>query len=303
MNKYEVKLRCLFTPSKEKRKRIREKYRKQKGQYKGVDIPNGMSRDMLEAFDFHNIEIVRNDVRNGELFLRKNNLNLVSTSQYCYILKEVFCDFVYFINPKYLSKDRYSVIDFGMNRGYASLYFAEQDWCHNVISVEMVPKTFNFAQKNFRMNPNLAKKITTFNCGLSDTTGQIEIYSLPHRDGISSMSLEFLSKYAPEEVTNKTYHTEVCTIKKASDFAKEILPLTQSNIILKVDVEGAEYAILNNLIDDTPEFFANIDIIIGELHLGMKDINERMTTLGYELVETKQNGQVCDVLFVKKKLL
>lgn len=34
--------------------------------------------------------------------------------------------------------------------------------------------------------------------------------------------------------------------------------------------------------------------------LGIKDINVRMSTLGYELVEIKQNGHVCDVLFIKK---
>ncbi|WP_282174502.1 FkbM family methyltransferase [Vibrio diabolicus] len=299
MNKALVKLRCLFTPSKAKRQAIRDEYLRQKRQYKGMEIPEGMSRDMLETFEFHNIEIVHNDVKNNEIFLRKNNLNLVSTSQYCYVLKEIFCDYIYFINPISLTKDRYSVIDFGMNRGYASLYFAEQDWCHNVISVEMVPNTFRFAQKNFQMNPNLASKITAFNYGLADSEGQVEIYSLQHRDGISSMSLDFLSKYAPEEVAKKSYSTEVCTIKKASNFAQSITPHLQDNIILKIDVEGAGYAILNDLIDNNPEFFNNIDIITGELHLGMQNIDERMLSLGYELVETKQNGQVCDVLFIK----
>ncbi|EPW6710644.1 hypothetical protein ACWONT_004629 [Vibrio parahaemolyticus] len=156
MNKTLVNLRCLFTPSKTKRQAIREKYQRHKRQYKGMDIPEGMSRDMLEAFEFHNIEIVHNDTESNEIFLRKNNLNLVSTSQYCYVLKEIFCDFICFINPKYLTQDRYSVVDLGMNRGYASLYFAEQDWCHNIIAVEMVPNTFKFAKKNFKMNPNLA---------------------------------------------------------------------------------------------------------------------------------------------------
>ncbi|EME0896058.1 FkbM family methyltransferase [Vibrio parahaemolyticus] len=76
-------------------------------------------------------------------------------------------------------------------------------------------------------------------------------------------------------------------------------PPPSENVILKVDVEGAEYAILNDLIDNNPDFFNNIDIITGELHLGMQNIDERIRSLGYELVETKQNGQVCDVLFIK----
>lgn len=298
MKKILKRLILLLTPSKVKKQKFEKKH-----SYKGTLIPEGMSRYMLENFDYHNIEIIHDDKKNGELFLRKNNINLISNSQYCYILKEIFCDHIYFINPIYLVRDSYSVIDFGMNRGYASLYFAEQHWCNNIISVEMVPNTFKFAKRNFRMNPELAKKITAFNCGLADENGQLPIYSLPHRDGISSMSLEFLSKYAPEEVDRKSYRTEVCTIKKASEFTKEVAHLTQDNVILKIDVEGAEYSIINDLINNNPIFFDNIDIIIGELHLGMKNIDKKLSSLGYDLVEHKQSGETCDVLFIKKNIL
>lgn len=223
----------------------------------------------------------------------------MSTSQYCYVLKEIFCDYIYFINPIYLTKDRYSVIDFGMNRGYASLYFAEQDWCHNVISVEMVPNTFRFAQKKLPNEPEFGLKdhrIQLRTCWQRRSSG--DLFSTTPRWyflNVTGLSLQIRARRSRKEILQ---HRSLYD-KKASNFAQSITPHLQDNIILKIDVEGAEYAILNDLIDNNPEFFNNIDIITGELHLGMQNIDERMLSLGYELVETKQNGQVCDVLFIK----
>ncbi len=187
-----------------------------------------------------------------------------------------------------------------MNRGYASLYFASQPWCKAVYGFELNEYTYALAQENVALNPNLEGNIYLYNFGLGNKDEQITCYYLPHRDGICTTSYEFLKNYAPEEL-DRVIQKDIL-IRKASNVMQELLKAIDplSRIALKIDVEGAEYDILENLSNEYPEFLERVDLIIGEAHFGMERINITLEPFGFKDVSHKNyNPKTADFLFAK----
>ena len=119
------------------------------------------------------------------------------------------------------------------------------------------------------MNPQYKSKIKLFNFGLAGRDGTIEIKRLEHRDGCNTMNPDFIDSYMPEE--RKRGIPQTCTIKKASTVLRSIIQENDiKDIIFKIDVEGAEYEIMENIRDEYPEIFERIHIIIGDAHLGFE---------------------------------
>ena len=156
------------------------------------------------------------------------------------------------------------------------------------------------AEKNLALNFSFKSKVQLYNFGLGDKDDKITMYYLPHRDGICTTSKEFLSNYAPEEAAN-VIETEAL-IKRSSTVLKEIVERDHiDNIVLKVDAEGAEYAILRDLAETYPSFFDKVSVIIGEAHLGMEELISRLQAFGFKQVSTKSlNPKTQDFLFVRE---
>ena len=215
-------------------------------------------------------------------------------------MREIFAQHIYFIHPKYLKASSYLVLDFGMNRGYAALYFASQPWCNAVHGFELNELTFNLAEENVALNPALKDKIHIHNFGLGKQDEQLKCFYLPDRDGICTTSSDFLKSYAPEEI-NRVVEKEI-TIKKTSSTIKALIQdlAPDTRIVLKIDVEGAEYDILEDLVENYPAFFDQVTLIIGEAHLGLEPITNMLSPLGYTNVcEKNYNPKTEDFLFVK----
>jgi FkbM family methyltransferase len=248
----------------------------------------------------HNIEIINYDASEKLIYLKKENLKFLTTPDYSFIINEIFCKHLYFIKPCYLKAGEFTVFDVGMNRGYATLYFADQSWCKNVYGFELNQNTFEMAEKNLSLNFCFQNKVQLFNFGLGDKDDTIKMYYLPYRDGICTTSKEFLSSYAPEEAGNVL---EIdAAIKRTSTIFREIVERDNiNNIVLKIDVEGAEYAILRDLSETYPSFFDKVSVIIGEAHLGMKELITRLQPFGFKQISTKSlNPKTQDFLFVKE---
>ena len=247
----------------------------------------------------HNIEIVDFDEKENYVYLKKDNLYFVTTPDYPWIIREVFCQHIYFINPKYLKNKEYSVFDIGMNRAYASLYFANQPWCKEVFGFELNETTYNIAQKNLELNFRLKDKVKTYNFGLGDKDATLKTYYLPHRDGICTTSKEFLQNYAPEELDRVIESDSL--IRKSSDILRAIVENENvENIVVKIDVEGAEYNIVDSLVSEYPDFLRKTDILIGEAHLGLEPLVKQLAPFGFKEVSTKSlNPKTQDFLFVK----
>lgn len=248
----------------------------------------------------HNIEILNYDIKANLVYLKKDALCFCTTPDYPWILREVFAQHIYFIHPKYLKSQDYVVFDLGMNRGYASLYFAAQRWCKAVHGFELNEYTFALAQENVALNPMLQTKMTLHNYGLGNKDEQLDCYYLPHRDGICTTSYDFLKDYAPEEL-DKVVKKPI-NIRKTSSELRSILEATSSTqrIVLKIDVEGAEYDILDDLIAEYPGFLDRVDVIIGEAHMGMDRILQALTPFGFhDLSQKNYNPKTNDFLFIR----
>lgn len=262
-------------------------------------LKNSVFSRLSQTWMNHNIEILNYDESEKLVLVKKDNLYLFISPGYPYILREIFCWNMYFINPRFLRSSEYVVFDMGMNRGYASLYFANQPWCKGVYGFELNEDIYELANKNIELNKSLKSKIETFNFGLGANEGKIKTYYLPDRDGICTTSREFLSKYAPEEMDNIV--EKECLLKKSSSVLKEIVNRNKNiYIILKIDVEGAEYDIINEIIREYPSIFNKVDIIIGESHLGLEPLANALKTFNYKEVSNKRfNPKTQDFLFVK----
>jgi FkbM family methyltransferase len=250
----------------------------------------------------HNIEIVRYDRVENFVYLKKDALYFCTTPDYPWIVREIFAQHIYFIHPKFLTSGQYVVFDIGMNRGYASIYFAAQPWCKTVYGFELNEFTFRLAEQNTVLNYELKDKIKLFNFGLGGEDEQMKCYYLPHRDGICTTSYEFLQSYAPEEL-DRVIEKEI-TVKRTSAVIESIRSQwpAMEKVILKIDVEGAEYAILADIIQNCPTFLEQVEVIIGEAHMGLEPLAKALRPFGFEEVPTKNyNPKTTDFLFVKTK--
>lgn len=102
---------------------------------------------------------------------KTTNLRFNLSLNYPCIANEIFTEKIYNF-PKSIyallfdNHQQYFVLDMGANRGYASLYFAMQEWCKKVFSFELFPQTCDQAKQNFALNPTLESKITLYEYGL-----------------------------------------------------------------------------------------------------------------------------------------
>lgn len=164
---------------------------------------------------------------------------------------EVFVKQTYsfFIN----NRKKNIVIDVGMNIGDTALYFAQMEHVEKVYGFEPFADTFLRAKENL-MNNSEQKKINIFQYGISNenmkkkiifnndmTCGQSTIEDIRER-----AHEKYLNWGLIEEINEQVEQIEV---KKASEiFAPIINQHTMHNIVLKMDCEGEEYYILEELL-------------------------------------------------------
>ncbi|MHC4757448.1 MAG: FkbM family methyltransferase [Planctomycetota bacterium] len=170
------------------------------------------------------------------------------------ITKEVFLEKDYA-----LKFDKKSVlIDIGLNRGIASLFFAKYANIKNIYAFEPFTPTFELAKNNLDLNPELSKKIKPFNFGLGKSE---KILELPYI-GKATGSMSTTHDVCKDE---KNIKTETVVIK---DAAKEVSSILNENktqyVIVKCDCEGAEFEIFERL--DEANLIRGIDIVLIEYH-------------------------------------
>ena len=153
-------------------------------------------------------------------------------------------------------REKFIVIDIGLNIGCTSLYLADKKFVERVYSFEPFEPTLEHARNNMRLNPELAKKICIFGFGLSDKDGATEITYNPDLPGaMSSVADLFRGKGKPERIH----------LKKAADILGPIFAdHPDANVMLKIDCEGAEGEILRDI--DAAGLLSRVGVIIMEWH-------------------------------------
>lgn len=212
------------------------------------------------------------NISSNEIHLTTNFGTKIITNSYFSMLKEVFCDGAYSPYKKYIQND-YIIFDLGANRGYSALYFAEDEKCKKVYSFEPDTTTLKAFHKNISANPTLKEKITIFEYGLSDKDEEVIFYRHgDESDWANSINSEYLKSYFTKERLSKVTESKI-QVHNASSIIKKIIHENHPgkiNKVLKIDIEGAEYKVLQNL--KNHGLLDKFDLIIGECHQGMDGV-------------------------------
>ena len=140
--------------------------------------------------------------------------------------------------------------DIGANIGVTSLIFAQNDKVSHIYGYEPMPHTFGCAMRSLNANPALSAKITLKNLGIGNREGNLQVnYTKKAKAaiGISEIPsrLKTLYRIKPEDM-------ESITIELADE--SEVLRAIRKGhpdapILLKLDAEGAEYGIIDRLVE------------------------------------------------------
>jgi FkbM family methyltransferase len=175
------------------------------------------------------------------------------------ITKEIFLKEDYAVNFSYDAV----LIDIGLNRAIASLFFATYPNIKKIYSFEPFKPTFKLAKKNLELNPQLSEKISAFNYGLGKAEAMLELAYMDNATGGMSTTHNVCKG-------EKNIKKETVIIK---DAAKEIAPILKENkdkhIIVKCDCEGGEFEIFERL--DEEDLIKNMDVILMEYHFRSPD--------------------------------
>lgn len=162
------------------------------------------------------------------------------------------------------TKEKVVVIDIGMNIGLASLYFANMDNVGMVYGYEPFPQTYQTALGNIRMNDTtIYSKIKPNNFGLSDKEQSIDV--LYDSKYTTNMRIDGGKRLHGDQENMVQIRTLV-----ASDVIYNIMEKHAGmKIVLKVDCEGSEYSIFENLFET--RVLNKIYMILMETHDGREN--------------------------------
>ncbi len=167
------------------------------------------------------------------------------------IVAEVFGEGAYDFSPL----KEALVVDIGMNVGIAALYFAGiKGW--EVVGYEPFPATFATAQRHIEAS-GLTGKIEARNLGLSDRDGTETLPFDPFRTGRNGLFYR--------EVYNESHATQEIRLSDAATAFRELRERAGDRaLVVKMDCEGAEYAIFRRLVEE--DLLSTIDAIVLEFH-------------------------------------
>lgn len=170
------------------------------------------------------------------------------------ITKEIF------LNKDYaIDFDREAiVIDIGLNRGIASLFFATYPNVNKIYAFEPFKPTFELAKRNLQLNPHLSQKINAFNVGLGKADVTLELPYMEQATGGMSTTCDVCKG------KNKG-RMETVVVKDAAAVLTPVLDENRDkHVIVKCDCEGAEFEIFERL--GNQRLIEKMDVILMEYH-------------------------------------
>ncbi len=201
-----------------------------------------------------------------------------------WVMHEIFC------------RDEYSfsiqdapciVFDVGMNVGLATLYFAQKDNVERVYSFEPFPATYAQALENFSLNcETIGSKIQAFNFGLSDYDGEETFSYMPDYPG----NARTVHEGGETNPGAERFDVDV----KIKDAGRILRPFFEKHkdklIVMKIDCEGAEYAIFSSL--DREGILHWPTIFMMETHMGKEQLlKNHLKYKGYAFFSPYMGGQ------------
>ena len=248
--------------------------------------------DVKSKLEKCNFYLKNYDKNTKEALFSNGDLSILTDTQYPWIVYEIFSDKIYELQSDIDKNMEYNVLDIGANRCYASLFFAQKPNVKSVFAFELVKHTADFAKRILELNPKYKDKIHLYDFGLGKEDTTVTINMLPHRDGCNTINNDFFESYMPEEIGRGI--PQECNVKKASDVLKPIISDNNlQNIILKIDAEGAEYDIFEDLRDNYPSIFDKVQVIIGDAHLGFERFFNLLPENKFKVVYAHKQADGC----------
>jgi FkbM family methyltransferase len=146
-------------------------------------------------------------------------------------------------------------VDVGAHMGYFSLLEAQHVGASGgVVAIEASPHTFSLLERNIQLNPDLQSRIRALNVCALDVEGTTEFFQAPdHHTGGSSVRMR---RYAQAPV-----RVPALPLAKALT-ADEIAGMR----IMKIDVEGAEFEVVDGLIPILDRTRAEFEVVVETSH-------------------------------------
>lgn len=249
---------------------------------------------------FNNFKFLSYSPAENMILIKTNDDIILGTNNRFYTIKEVIGFNGYSI-PQLYEFDEFTVFDIGMNRAYASLWFANFENCKEVYGFEIDPETYQKAVSNINLNPQLSNKIKTYNFGLSDEDGKVDLIYADGCDGVNTMFNEVAELQSELKDKNKV-KTKKVEVKKATESLSKLIDENNinSHIVLKIDTEGAEYAIIGDLIESN--LILKVDVILGEGHvLEREHLCNKLEELGFRRIKLDVKSATYNFAFVKEE--
>lgn len=249
----------------------------------------------------NNIEILSFSPAENKLLLKNKNGTILATDNRYFNISEVIANDAYSVPQLYEFND-FVVFDIGMNRGYASLRFAEFNNCSMVYGFEIDDITYNKAIYHKKLNSQLADKLKLYNFGISDKNSSETLYFVKGADTLSTIEADYMDIQYPVKSSKDKVETKIVEVRRASEVIENIIKVDniKSKIVLKIDTEGSEYKIIDDLIQT--DTIKNIDLIMGEAHqFGDNEIDLKLKNAGFKLIKRVDLKNVYTFAYVKEE--
>lgn len=210
------------------------------------------------------------------------------------ILSEIFLEKDY----NFICNSHCVVIDIGANIGIASVFFSQKEYVKKIYSFEPIVDSFKIAEQNFKNN-NITKVKGFYNYGLGGSNRVENFFFNKSLKGNSGIRGSFSPSYNRSSIVTEVRTVE---IRKASDILKPIIEENKNlRIVIKMDCEGAEYEIIENLSKEN--LLQKIDIVVLEWHdLGAKRIEDCLVRNNFTIF-SRSLGPISGIIYGKNEML
>lgn len=177
-------------------------------------------------------------------------------------------------------------VDIGANQGLYSLLAARNPHCTQALAFEPVARTHDLLEQNIAAN-HLGSRITAIRAAVSAQAGQIAIRVPKHHSG--GATLEGGVKVKHETVEEVIQTIDIAALDRAIAGAGEI--------IVKIDVEGHEAVVLNQLAKSA--HIARITTVFYEVDnrwVSPEDLSSILAAKGFRTFTKQSDGRHYDVL-------
>ncbi len=209
-----------------------------------------------------NIQLKYNDTsivnhKNGFLVSFDGLEIFIESAEEFFIVNEIFIENDY----GFSTSEKVILIDIGANVGIASLFFSKLECVQKVYAFEPVLDTYNQAKYNLKLNEAISKVVSLNNFGLGESDREETFVFDKNVKGNTGIRGKLSNSY----LNNVTTIEVKVEIKNASEQINKIVKENpDTKIVIKMDCEGAEYEIFDDI--SKSGCINNIDMFILEWH-------------------------------------